>query len=129
MRERLAKELELLRTRYPAVRYIDDGWFIIPDHPLPAEWSSATTDLAIWAKLEYPGTQPYGIYAPAGLRFNGNQPGSYTEPASPGPPDGRTWGIFSWTMEAGWHPTADVASGSNLVKWSRGIEKRFLEGA
>lgn len=128
MRERLAKEFELLKTRYPAVKYLEDGWFIVPDHPLPAGWNRSTTDVAIWAKPEYPGAQPYGIYVPIGIRFGQAVPQNYTEPTNPVPPDGQQWGIFSWTMEIGWYPTADVVSGSNLLKWSRGIEKRFAEG-
>jgi hypothetical protein len=117
-----------MRARYPTVRYLEDGWFIIPDHPLPAGWNRETTDAAIWARLEYPGTQPYGIYVPTGIRFVETVPNNYSDSANPAPPDSREWGLFSWTMELGWQPTADVAGGSNLLKWARGIEKRFAEG-
>lgn len=130
MRERLGRELELLRRHFPAVEYVEDGWFRVPGYRLPPGWNRASTDIAFWARAEYPGTPPYGIYVPAGIRFKEQNPGNYQEPSSPQPPFGGTWGIFSWqTEEATWRPAATIEGGSNLLNWVRGVEQRFREGA
>jgi hypothetical protein len=130
MRERLTKELDLLRKHFSAVEYVEDGWFRVSDYSLPAGWNRASTDIAFCARAEYPGTPPYGIYVPVGIRFNEQVPASYQEPASQQPPFGGTWGIFSWQAEeATWRPAATVEAGSNLSNWARGVEQRFREGA
>jgi hypothetical protein len=101
----------------------------IPSYPLPPDWNRNVTDVAFQIKVEYPGTAPYGFYVPAGLLFRQKAPQSYTEPASSQPPFGGTWGMFSWQIETGWFPTADVVTGSNLLNWSRTFADRFAEGA
>ena len=128
MRERLAQELELLRKLFPDVQYMEDGWFKIPNHPLPPGWNRANTDVAFLARPGYPGTPPYGIYVPAGIQYQGSVPTNYSEPANPMPAFGGQWGILSWSVDSGWRPTADLVSGSNLMNWARGIAERFKEG-
>lgn len=129
MRERIEEELALLRTVYPHLNH-KDQWVLIPSYPLPAGWSQTVVDVALVIKDSYPGTPPYGIYVPAGLRFKGASPSNYTEPASEQPPFGGTWGIFSWQPEgADWRPTADLSKGANLLNWVQGFAKRFQEGA
>lgn len=128
MRDRIAQELELLKKHYPEVQYMEEGWFKIPNYPLPAGWNRERTDVAFWARPEYPGTPPYGIYVPVGIQYDGKVPTNYSEPANPLPPFGGQWGILSWSVDSGWKPTADLVSGSNLMNWARGIAGRFKEG-
>lgn len=131
MTDRIAKELELLRRYYPDLVYEEkDRWFCIPSYPLPEGWNRGATDVAFQVKVEYPGTPPYGILVPAGLTSEGKRPDNYTEPASPLPPFGGSWGVFSWSPDADqWRPTADLVAGSNLLNWVRSFADRFREGA
>jgi hypothetical protein len=130
MESRIEQELRLLRTRYPDLEYIAQGqWVRIPQYPLPAGWSESAADMALQIPISYPGTPPYGIYAPVGLTFNGQRPDNYVEPAGTQPPFAGTWGIFSWTPDDGqWRATADPVSGSNLLHWAIGFAERFREG-
>lgn len=130
MQERIEQELVLLRGRWPDLDYRPDGqWIRIPGYPLPSGWNRTTTDVAFQVHVSHPGTPPYGIYVPAGLSFNGQRPDNYTEPAPTQPPFGGVWGIFSWApAEGDWRPTANPATGSNLLNWAVGFATRFREG-
>ena len=130
MEERIRQELELLRRRFPDLEYILSGhWIKIPRYPLPAGWNETATDVAFQVPIGYPGTLPYGIYVPSGIRFNSTTPGSYSEPAGTQPPFGGNWGIFSWTPADGeWRPMASSGGGSNLLNWVLGFGDRFREG-
>ena len=130
MEERIEKELALFRQRYADLEYKEEGrWVRIPSYPLPEGWNQSSTEVVFQIPIGFPGTPPYGIYAPAGLLFKGDRPNNYTEPAPTGPPFPGTWGIFSWTPDDGqWRPTADVVSGSNLLNWVMGFADRFREG-
>ena len=131
MEERVIQELDLLRMHFPELEYHeDDRWIRLLGFRLPSGWSVDETDVAFPIKIGYPGEQPYGIYVPGGLRFQGHQPSNYTEPASPQPPFDGTWGLFSWSPEPGqWRPTADLVSGSNLLNWVFTFADRFKQGA
>lgn len=129
---RIEQELALLRTRFRDVEYIAAGhWVRVKNyHVLPDGWSSGVTDVAFQIPIGYPGAQPYGIYVPAGMRYLGNVPTNYQEPAGNQPPFGGTWGIFSWAPGDGqWRPTAKVAAGTNLLNFVLGFNDRFREGA
>jgi hypothetical protein len=130
MEERIKLELELLRQRFPGLEYKEDGrWVRVPLYPLPENWNRASTDVAFQIKVGYPGAPPYGIYALAGLTFNGSKPNDYTEPAPTQPPFEGTWGIFSWEPAPGeWRATTDLVTGSNLLNWVLGFGDRFREG-
>ncbi len=130
MELRIDQELTLLRTRYPALEYRADGyWIRLPDYPLTDGWSRRLTDVAFQIPTGFPGTPPYGIYIPAGLTFNGVRANNYTEPASTQPPFGGTWGILSWTpVDGQWRATTDLRSGSNLLNWAISLAERFKEG-
>lgn len=132
MKERIDKELALLRQRYPQLEYREDGrWVRIPSYLLPPGWNHETTDVAFQIPPAFPGTPPYGIYVPAGLTFNGHPPDNYTEPASTQPPSGGTWGLFSWsTVDGQWRATAepDPVKGYTLLAWVNGFANRFQEG-
>ncbi len=130
MQERIAEELELIRWKFPEAEYRGEGqWVYIPAYPLPDGWNCSLTKVAFQIPNAYPGTPPYGIYVPSGLRFNGAKPNNYTEPAGSQPPFEGEWGIFSWSPGDGqWRPTADIRKGSNLLNWAIGFADRFREG-
>lgn len=130
--DRIAIELELLRGRWPSMEWADaERWVRIPRYPVPAEppaWNRRETDVAFQILNAHPGKPPYGLYVPVGIRFNGNLPANYQEPAANRPPFAGEWGVFSWTVED-WRPHSDVRAGSNLVNWVAGFTHRFREGA
>lgn len=130
MQDRVEKELQLLKARF-AFEYQPIGqWVRILRYPLPAGWSIESTDLVFQVPVQYPAAPPYGIYAQVGLRFNGQIPGSYSEPAPTQPPFPGKWAIFSWTPADGnWYAAADISDGSNLLNWIVGFRERFREGA
>ncbi len=130
MQQRIVQEIDLLKTRFAELEWQPVGqWVRIPKYLLPPGWNSSDTQLAFPIPIEYPGGPPYGIYVPAGIRFGGQLPNSYTEQAPTQPPFGGAWGIFSSTTQDGaWHATADLTKGSNLLNWVLGFQRRFEEG-
>lgn len=131
MQERIDKEVELLRQHFSNLEYRSEGqWVRIPAYALPSGWVPEVCNVAFQIPTAFPGTPPYGFYVPAGLRYNGQTPGNYTEPASTQPPFGGSWGFFSWSIP-GWRPTAtpDPVRGYSLVSWAKGFTTRFQEGA
>lgn len=126
MDERLECEFALLRRQHADAER-SGRWFLVPEYPLPAGWSPSVIDTAFFVRDGYPGTSPYGIYVPTGLRFNELLPDNFRDAAPNKPPFSGEWGIFSWEAEQ-WFPTADVVSGHNLLTWVRGFRRRFLEG-
>jgi len=129
MQERIDQELILLRNRWPNLEYVKEGqWIRIPSHALPEGWNPSVIDVAFTIPVQYPGTPPYGIYAPAGLTYKGQQPDNYVV-APQQPPFGGTWWIFSWQPEPSqWRPTGNIVSGSNMVNWVIGFAERFRAG-
>jgi len=129
MEDRIKKEVELLRRRYPEMDYKEeDRWIRIPSYPLPEGWNRPTTDVVFQIIVSYPGTPPYGIYVPEGLLFNQVRPDNYVEPAQTRPPFPGMWGIFSWQVDGPWRATTDLVTGSNLSNWVAGFADRFREG-
>jgi hypothetical protein len=131
MTPRLKKEFELLVLRYPGTLFIDEGsWFRIPGYPLPGGWNRQSTDTAFQVPAGYPGSPPYGIFVPAGLRFKETKPESYQEPANNRPPFEGDWGFFSWSVDGQWMvPTADFVGGANLLSFVTSFADRFAQGA
>lgn len=130
MEERIIKELELLRAKFPDLQYKEEGhWILIPAYPLHEGWNKTITDVAFQIPIGYPGTPPYAFHVPVGLQFNGNKPNNYQEPTQNVPPFPGAWGTFSWSPDNGqWRATADLVSGSNLLNWALGFANRFKEG-
>lgn len=130
MQERINHEIILLKTRFPDLEYRPGGqWVRILKYLLPPGWNCSSTQLAFPIPVEYPGSPPYGIYVPAGIRCGGQLANNYTEQAPTQPPFGGAWGIFSWTTQDGvWHATSDISKGSNLLNWVLGFQRRFEEG-
>ena len=130
MQERIDKEVELLRQHFSNLEYrADDQWVRIPAYALPSGWAPQVCDVVFQIPTAFPGTPPYGFYVPAGIRYNGQTPGNYTEPASTQPPFGGSWGFFSWSIPD-WRPTAkpDPVRGYSLLSWAKGFMSRFQEG-
>ena len=132
MKERIVRELALLRQHYPNLVYREEGrWILIPEYPLPDGWGRSATDVAFPIPVEFPGGPPYGIYVPSGMKFNGQPPENYQDTAPMQPPFGGTWGIFSWTTVDGkWRATAQVepAGGYTLLAWVTNFAIRFADG-
>lgn len=130
--DRITVELELLQGRWPFLEYVQAGrWVRIPQYPVPPEpagWNRVETAVVIQIHEAHPAQPPYGLYVPRGIRFNGQLPTNYQEPAPNRPPFEGDWGVFSWTV-ADWQPSADIRAGSNLVNWVAGFTHRFREGA
>ena len=133
MRDRISRELELLRKFYPDTEIKelgDSAWFRIPSFPIPAEtWNKTTATVCFETKVSYPGIPPYSFYVEGGLRSkgdNGVQPKDYEEPAAT--PFSGTWGRLSWQHASTWNPTEDLVSGSNLLNFVRSFAERLKEG-
>lgn len=128
--QRLAAELAILSKHFGEVQF-SSGWFLIPSYPTCLDgWNRHETPVAIQAPVGYPGSPPYGIYVPSGLRFKGAKPSNYQEPAGNRPPFEGEWAVFSWAPGDGaWRPDADLHAGSNLLNFALGIAQRFREGA
>ena len=87
MQERIEEELELIRQRFPDVEYQEEGyWVCVSSYSLPEGWNRETTEVAFQISQGHPGTPPYGMYVPSGLRFQGEKPNNYDEPAGNEPP-------------------------------------------
>lgn len=130
MKNRIQKELDLLRQRYRNLEYIEEGrWIRIPDYPLCKGWNRTSTDVAVQIGVGHPGAAPYGIHTPSGLLHEGSRPDNYTDPATNRPPFSGQWAFFSWSPKDGqWRATADLVSGSNLLNWVMSFSDRFKEG-
>jgi hypothetical protein len=129
---RIEQELALLHSRFHDIEYVAAGhWVRMKEYRiLLAGWSPGVTDVAFQIPVGYPGTQPYGIYTPSGMRYLGNLPANYQEPAANQPPFGGAWGIFSWAPSDGqWRPTTNPVTGTNLLNFVLGFNDRFSEGA
>lgn len=127
MLERRQAEVELLKKRYAKV---DAGpqceWVVVRGVPLGSGWNRTETDVLLLFPGAYPETAPDNFYVPAGLRLKGGgQPGAMT-PGQFGH-QGQTWDVFSWHIENGWSPKADLNEGSNLLGVMREIERRLSE--
>lgn len=127
--ERIGAEVALLQEAFPGAEH-RESWVCIPGVTLPPGWTPNVVDVVFQISDAFPGAPPYGIYVRAGLRFNGQVPANYTEPAGSAPPFAGNWGMFSWSIADSndWRPTASVERGVNLLQWIRGMSQRFAEG-
>ncbi len=131
VQSRINEELALLRSRFDQVDYVPAGhWFRVRDYQiLSPGWSSGVINVVFQVPDSYPGTRPYGIYVPSGLRYQDKTPENYREPASNQPPFEGAWGFFSWEPDDGqWRPTAAITSGTNLLNFVIGFNDRFCQG-
>ncbi len=126
-RDRIEQELELVRAVVPGLQLHGKDWGLLPGQKLPEKWAPSTCDIAFQIPNGYPGAQPYGIFVPATITFNGTAPRKFTASAPQCPFPGK-WGLLSWQPES-WKPGATPTSGTNLVNWILSFAKRFQEGA
>ena len=130
MSERISKEIELLRTHFPNLDYVEAGmWIRIPKIKLPDGWGLTEIPIAFqFPPNGYPQSPFYGFYVPTGLRFNGTMPTNFTDPAPGQPPfGGTTWAFFSGNPEL-WSPQIEIEQGTNAYTWVQSIADRFREG-
>lgn len=135
LRDRIKQELELLRQHFPGIQHQQhsgEDWFLIPDYLFPIGWQIGKepiekASIVFKAGAAYPGGEPYGFCAPAGINFKGTPPNNTGTAVSP--PFSGVWQHFSWAPDGGWAPGADVAKGHNLLVWVRSFARRLKEGA
>lgn len=128
---RLELEALLLRGRFGANLVREGAWFLVSTYPVAGNgWNRDKTQVSFRAQVGYPGTPPYGIFVPAGMRFNGAMPKNYQEPVAERPPFPGEWGLFSWAPDDGqWRPGATPREGSNLLNFALSFANRFHQGA
>jgi hypothetical protein len=132
MDKRLTVELKLLKPVFPGVEYhdVEMGWFFIPGYTVQyGGWLQIEVAVCFQVPVGYPGNPPYAFWVSPPLRQAGsNSPPTqnYQEPSKT--PFSGTWGKFSWSHEAGWKPTADPGTGSNLLNFVLSFRDRFREG-
>lgn len=126
MSERIAQELDLIRSRYPRLEFReDDFWARIPDYPLPAEWGREQTEVAFRVPPDLFGQQPYGFWVHPPLKLpGGGVPSNSSGPVATG--FGEGWQQFSWSPD-GWQPGPDPRSGANLLDFVRSFARRLAE--
>jgi hypothetical protein len=125
--------MELLQGHFGGAVARSGAWFQVTDYAVAeGGWNRKKTPVAFRAQVGYPGTPPYGIFVPTGIRFNGALPQNYhyQEPVGDCPPFPGEWGLFSWAPEDGqWRPGPTPREGSNLLNFALGIAHRFRQGA
>lgn len=134
MRDRISKEISLLRAKYEKIQHDErDGidWIKLPSYSVPEGWrvDGQLTDaipIVFSVPSTYPGTPPYAFLAPASINFNGSTPANTTKAPEHHPFQGE-WVQFSWSV-ANWAASVELTKGSNLLAWCRSFRTRFEEG-
>jgi hypothetical protein len=127
---RVAEELELLRTAYPALDYKLEGgqhWILLPQQPIPPRWSAEEAEIAFMIPAQA-GQQPYAFFTrPAITLAGGGTPSNYTTPAST--PWGADFAQFSWAPLETWVPKPDIRAGANMLNFARSFADRLGEAS
>jgi hypothetical protein len=132
MTERLAKELELLRTVFPDAEFHDkdSGWFCISRYTVQyGGWEQTEVSVCFQVPPGHPGEAPYAFWVSPLLRLVGTDAGpsnNYQEPSTT--PFPGIWGRFSWAHDSSWKPGASPTAGSNLLNFVLSFRDRFREG-
>lgn len=128
---RLDLEMQLLQGHYGEAVARNGVWFLVTDYSVAGkDWNRDKTPVSFRAQVGYPGTPPYGIFVPSGIRFGGALPQNYQEPVSDKPPFPGDWGLFSWSPDDDqWRPGSTPREGSNLLNFALGFANRFRQGA
>lgn len=129
MNERIAQELQLLRTRFPKLDYREEGqWVLLPGWRTPGGvWDYPSIHVCFQIPQGYPGQKPYGFYVTPRIALkDGRQPINVTD--SDEPLFAGEWRKFSWDAPE-WRATSDVATGCNLLNWVLTFQHRLAEGA
>jgi hypothetical protein len=127
--DRLQRDLDLVRGRYPEVEFREEGqWVFLPHYPVSPGWKERAYAVCFQIRPGYPDIGPYGInVSPPPEREDGAALQSYSLNPEPRPPFPGEWGRFSWEVD-GWKATANLVSGSTLLSFIESIRKRFEEG-
>jgi len=128
MIERVAEEVEFLRSAYPDLEYRahgDQHWIRIPRYSVPAGWSQDEVEVAFQIPSQA-GKQPYAFWVRPQLALStGSIPTNYTSPAAT--PWGADWAQFSWSPVGQWVPKADIRAGANMLNFARSFADRLQE--
>ncbi|MCL6560610.1 MAG: hypothetical protein K6U74_17810 [Firmicutes bacterium] len=126
MYERVAREIDLLRRKYPELQHGDRlNWILIPGYPLPSgRYNKQETKLLLVIPPGYPNTGPDNFFVDGDLRLqNGEMPPGFRQGAdssSGSAPIPGDWGWFSWHPKS-WRPAATIEDGDNLLTFLRGV--------
>jgi hypothetical protein len=127
MSERIAEEIELIRSHFPSLEFREeDFWARLCDYQLPDGWNREQVEVAFQVPRDLFGQEPYGFWIRPFISLsNGTAPTD----ASPDPVTtgfGEGWQQFSWSPDD-WRPGPDVRSGTNLLDFVRSFARRLAE--
>lgn len=126
MNEHVEQELELIRSFFPDLEYLEwngQHWIRIPKYPVPAGWSQTEVELACHIPAEA-GQPPYGFWVRPPLALeSGAEITNCTVAATAW---GSDWMQFSWSPVE-WKPKADVRLGDNMLNFVRSFADRLRE--
>jgi hypothetical protein len=118
---RIAHEVAMLAAGYGAVNYDDRGftWVHVPQFRLPRGWNARQSGILLEVPPQYPSIPPDGFYLLKGLRdAQGLEPTHYFQAGSSlNRYADRGWAWYCMHARGGWHATADIVSGHNLLKY------------
>jgi len=125
MEERIRREIEMLREKYPSLEVPQDAtYLLVHEMALPSGWNRSSTDLLVLVPPGYPATPPDNFFVPAGFRLGNDQPpANYAEGTSI---NEQQWGQFSFHSQE-WNPTSEPDEGDNLLTYFVLIERRLGE--
>lgn len=128
LKERIARELALVRERYGAVDTGPDGeWLILPEWDFPAGWNKESGRLLVVIPAAYPTIPPDNFFTDNDLRLaDGTLPENSTVNQRQA---GEFWLQFSYHAESGdWKPHAEIRCGHNLLTFLEAVSARLREG-
>ena len=124
--ERRLEELEVLRKMYGSLEHGPNvEWIVFKEFRLPSGWNKQTTELLVVIPAGYPATPPDNFYvAPGLLLASGSMPANFSKGVSL---QGRQWDQFSYHLDGGWKPAANVMHGDNLQTFILKVLERLRE--
>jgi hypothetical protein len=130
MTERIQEEFERLQNIFKESE-LKENWVLLSNYRLTKGlgWNKEMCPICFQFPVGYPGTPPYGFYAPADISCNGQVPDNFQGSPQNIPPFPGPWSFFSWTPEDGqWKASSDVNKGSNIINFIHSFDQRFRMG-